>query len=130
MARALTVAASALALAFAQPEQLQVNTTTLTHLAWLRASVTGLNDSSYWLGVFYPANASTAKRDPLPYPATAPWTEVMPAKYVMLPVGITSGYYGAKGVGGGCEGGGGVAQHLCCLPHLQEPACLTAQRRL
>lgn len=101
MARVLVAAATVAALAAAQPEQLTVNTTTLTHLAGLRATATGLNASAaYWLGVFYPANASTAVRAPLPYPATAPWTTVMPVKYVVLPAAVTSAYYG------GCQWGG------------------------
>lgn len=47
-------------------------------------SCTGLTPGAAWLGLFYPANASTAPRAPLPYPHTAPWTENAPAEYVDL----------------------------------------------
>jgi hypothetical protein len=73
--RVAAVAAAALLPAALAAPTLTVNTTTLAHLAGLRVTLAGLDASkSYWMGVFYPANASVDPRAPMPYPATAPWT--------------------------------------------------------
>jgi hypothetical protein len=61
-----------------------VNTTTANNLDWIRVSFTfPAGDNTTWIGL-YGASQSTVAIDPLPYPATAPWTKNAPIKYAML----------------------------------------------
>lgn len=63
--------------------QLTANTSSVSHLDRVLVTATGLTPgAAYWMGIFYPANASVVGRAPMPYPATAPWTENAPAEYV------------------------------------------------
>jgi len=63
-----------------------LNTTVIRHLDFVRASFGGLklNDSTAWLGVFSPASASTAT---IPEQSCSycnpPWTENAPLKFIM-----------------------------------------------
>lgn len=88
------VAALSLATSVSAAPTLDVNATAITHLSWVRAAYSGLSpDRVYWMGVFYPANATVTARALLGYPAEAPWTVNAPMKYTKNITNVTEGFY-------------------------------------
>lgn len=64
---------------------LHVNTSSVTHGSWVRATFslgTGKPETDCWVGVYSPANASTATIPAQAYPASPPWTAAFPQKWV------------------------------------------------
>ena len=85
----LTVAAhgaSAIFLDGASAISLDINTTQIRHLDWVRVTFGGLkpNDLTAWLGVFSPSTASTVRipEQTCSY-CNPPWTENAPLKFIM-----------------------------------------------
>lgn len=73
------------AVATATAAVLTANTSSVSHLDKLGVTATGLVPGAhYWMGIFYPANASVAQRAPMPYPASTPWTENAPAGEIVV----------------------------------------------
>lgn len=59
----------------------------ISNLDWVRVSFDGLaadEAKDAWIGLFSPANASVKAIAALPYPATSPWTEQAPVKFITL----------------------------------------------
>lgn len=75
-----------LSLGAAVQPRVTVNTTSINHLDTVRTIFTGLsvNDTTAWLGVFYPASADVSMIAPLKDIASSPpWTATYPIKWIM-----------------------------------------------
>jgi hypothetical protein len=80
-AAALALASSA---ALARAASVTLNTTTIPHLGWVRATVTlaAPATAGFFLTVHTPAAANVTPIPPQPYPAEAPWLAAAAQKWV------------------------------------------------
>ena len=65
---------------------IRVNTTSVKHLDYVLIQFSGLpiNDTSIWIGVFYPSSANVSTIPPLTDPySSAPWTATPPLKWIL-----------------------------------------------
>lgn len=81
----LAVAACCLTAAAHAAVSITANTTAVRHLDYVNTTAVGLTpNTAYFLGIYFPANASVQPRAPMTYPATPPWTENAAAEWVDL----------------------------------------------